>query len=90
MAKKPEFRIVMPTTPAPAPAPAPRAPAPGRKPSVPPGRKSVTCYPPHDAWLQLRMLAGREGRTIQDLMLEGVDLVFADRRLSQIARSGGE
>ena len=54
--------------------------------SVPPGAKSLTFYPSKEAWLQLRMLAGRQDRTAQDLLLDALDALFRDHGLPQTAR----
>ncbi len=101
MAKRPspaEFKLNVPSAtirPAPAPTSAPvpvpktAATPPGGKPartSVPPGCKSLTFYPSRDAWLQVRMLAGKEDRTAHDLMLEALDMLLLQRGLTPNAR----
>lgn len=75
-------------SPAAAPVPTPASPpaAKARGATVPAGCKAVTFYPSKDAHLQLRLLAGRAERTANDLLLDALDLLFAEHRLSRIAR----
>lgn len=68
------------------PAGAARAGGSARGSSVPPDCKSLTFYPSKAAHLQLRLVAGREERTAGDLLLDALDLLFAERGLSRIAR----
>lgn len=80
-AKSPEAEAVAPTI-----ATSPTLPPTSPRTSVPIGCKSLTFYPSRDAWVQVRMLAAREGRTAYDLMLEALDDLLIKRNLTPNAR----
>src|SRR3954463_15131191 len=54
--------------------------------AIPDGCKSITFYPTTEGWTQVRIIAAREQRTAQDLMLEALDLWFEKRGLQRCAR----
>jgi hypothetical protein len=54
--------------------------------AIPEGCKSITFYPTTEGWTQVRIIAAREQRTAQDLMLEALDLWFEKRGLQRCAR----
>ena len=57
--------------------------------AIPEGCKSITFYPTTEGWTQVRIVAAREQRTAQDLMLEALDLWFEKRGLQRCARRVG-
>jgi hypothetical protein len=57
--------------------------------AIPEGCKSITFYPTTEGWTQVRIIAAREQRTAQDLMLEALDLWFEKRGLQRCARRAG-
>lgn len=50
------------------------------------GKKGVTFYLPPAAWKQLKMLSVQRDRPVQDLMLDAVDLLFAQHGQHRLAR----
>ena len=52
------------------------------------GKRIVGTYVDQDAWMQLRMLNLRTGRSTQDLMVDAIDLLFQQHGLNRIARGG--
>lgn len=80
---------VPPTAPEPViPAPAPaEAASSGKHPvaKTRAGKRNATVYLDPEAATQLKMIAVREDATIQDLLVEGINEVFAKRGMSRIA-----
>ncbi len=67
--------------------PAPAAPAGhNSRPVSRRGKRVVGTYVNPDAWMQLRILGLRSGRSTQDLMLDAIDLLFQQHGLTRIAR----
>ncbi len=63
------------------------APARAATPSPSPaGRKGMTLRLGPETWKQLKMLAVEENKTSHDLILEGLNLVFANRGLTHNAQ----
>ena len=54
------------------------------------GKRVVSVYVEGDAWMQLRMLGLRSQRSTQDLMLDALNLLFAEHGQPRIARKLGE
>lgn len=54
------------------------------------GKRIVSTYVDQDAWMQLRMLNLRTGRSTQELMVDAIDLLFQQHGLNRIARSVSE
>ena len=50
------------------------------------GKRIVSTYVDQDAWMQLRMLNLRTGRSTQELMVDAIDLLFQQHGLNRIAR----
>ena len=50
------------------------------------GKRVVGTYINPDAWMQLRILGLRSGRSTQDLMVDAIDLLFQQHGLTRIAR----
>lgn len=50
------------------------------------GKKGVTFYLPPAAWKQLKMLSVQRDKPVQDLMLDAVDLLFAQHGQHRLAR----
>ncbi len=73
--------------PAPAPEPVPAAPAPRKYPvaKTREGKRVATVYLEPEALRQLKQAAIDEDRTVQELLVEGVNAVFERRGLSRIA-----
>lgn len=63
------------------------APAPARTPARQ-GKKAIAFWVDPIAAKQLRTLALREDRTVQDFMLEALDDLFAKHGMHRLARSG--
>lgn len=77
----------------------PAKPTPGPEPAVAPmadarkhvvaktreGKRNATAYLEAEAFQQLKLIAVREDTTVQALLLEGINEVFAKRGLSRIA-----
>ena len=55
----------------------------GQRPS--PARKQLSLYLPVPAWRQVRKVAYEEERSIHSCVLEGLDLLFAQRGLPPLA-----
>lgn len=49
------------------------------------GKRIVSTYVDQDAWMQLRMLNLRTGRSTQELMVDAIDLLFQQHGLNRIA-----
>jgi hypothetical protein len=66
------------------PAPGPAAPAAPRQASRQ-GKKIVTYYLEPEPFVQLKVLAAKTGRTVQELNLEALNLLFEKHQVSRIA-----
>jgi hypothetical protein len=49
------------------------------------GKRVVTSYFEEAAWIQLHVIALKEGKTIQELMTEGLNTIFERRQMGRIA-----
>jgi hypothetical protein len=49
------------------------------------GKKIVTYYVEPEPFVQLKVLAARSGKTVQDLNLEALNLLFEKHQVSRIA-----
>jgi hypothetical protein len=50
------------------------------------GKKVVTYYLEPEPFTQLKILSAKDGLTVQELMIEALNLLFEQRQLSRIAR----
>jgi hypothetical protein len=66
------------------PAPGPTVPAAPRQASRQ-GKKIVTYYLEPEPFVQLKVLAAKSGRTVQELNLEALNLLFEKHQVSRIA-----
>jgi hypothetical protein len=73
---------------------APRLVTPGATPEIKPsaprqasrqGKKIVTYYLEPEPFVQLKVLAARSGKTVQELNLEALNLLFEKHQVSRIA-----
>jgi len=91
MSKRPSLFAADTKPPTSLPAPMPAAPEAGpaaRKHTVAKtreGKRNATTYLDPEALMQLKLLAVREDSTVQALLIEGINEVFAKRGLSRIA-----
>lgn len=87
MATKPRPKFDLSKVAAPASIAAPK-PAPRQQPQQASraGKRAVNFYMENDVWMQLKMVSVRSGKTLQDLMVEGVDLIFQQHGAPRIAR----
>jgi hypothetical protein len=72
------------TLPKPAPSPAERRPQPSRI-----GTKPITVHLNEESRRQLKALAGEEGRTVESMVAEALNLLFARYRKPEVAVSKG-
>jgi hypothetical protein len=68
----------------PPPAPVEAKPRPGRQASRQ-GKKIITYYVEPEPFVQLKVLAARSGKTVQELNLEALNLLFEKHQISRIA-----
>jgi hypothetical protein len=50
------------------------------------GKRGVTFYVPPTAWEQLRMISIRERQSVQELMLDALDMLFTNKGYPRVAR----
>lgn len=50
------------------------------------GKRVVSVFVEPEVWMQLKMVSVRSGTTLQDLMIEAVDLLFQQHGAPRIAR----
>jgi hypothetical protein len=70
------------------PPPVARTPAPERAGAAPPSRvgtKAITVHFPEEVRRQLKTLAAEEGRNIEDMVAEALNLLFAKYRKAELA-----
>ena len=79
-----------PPLPEPAPAteapPTRRAPKPFKKPASREGAKAITFHVDPDVHVQLKIMAAKTQRPVQDLMIDAVNLLFRENDMARIAR----